>query len=283
MVCGLLFLWWQIHPSNRRPIISFRVYHSRNFLIGSLVVVIIGMMLFGQMYFVPQFLRGVQHHSASGTGELQTFNAICFTFGLFGGAILMSRLGLRLALAIGASIFALGMYLWAVRLTPDIPDAQMFLPLALTGFGAGWEIGPVSTLINSGIPDPLLGEAMELYLFQRQLGGAWGIAILTILVDRRRSFWSDRLGEHLNLYNPHLQEAMLQGSALMHAQGFAQSQDAATALIHGQLLIQSTVNAFADTFAYQMALGITAFGLILLLARGRPLANAVRWIVAIIR
>ena len=283
IVCGLLFLWWQIHPSNRRPIISFRVYRSRNFLIGSLVVIIIGMMLFGQMYFVPQFLRGVQHHSAWGTGKLQTFNGICFTFGLFTGAILMTRLGLRSALAIGACVFALGMYFWTVRLTPDISDAQMFLPLALTGFGAGWEIGPVSTLINSQIPDPLLGEAMELYLFQRQLGGTWGIAILTILVDRRRSFWSDRLGEHLNLYDPHLQDAMFQGAALMHSQGFAESQNAATALIHGQLLIQSTVNAFADTFAYQMALGVAALVLILFLARGRSLVNAVRWIVAVVR
>jgi MFS transporter, DHA2 family, multidrug resistance protein len=283
LFCSLLFLWWQVQPSNRRPIISFRVYRSRNFVIGSLIVIIIGMMLYGQMYFVPQFLRGVQHHSAWGTGKLQTINTIAFTFGLFGGAILMRRLGLRLALACGASIFAVGMYLWTVRLTPDISDVQMFLPLALTGFGAGWEIGPVSTLINSQIPDPFLGEAMELYLFQRQLGGTWGIAILTILVDRRRSFWSNRLGEHLNLYDPHLQDAMFQGTALMRSQGFAESQEAATVLVHGQLLIQSTVNAFADTFAYQMALGVVALVLILLLARGRSLVNAFRWIVAIVR
>jgi hypothetical protein len=44
----------------------------------------------------------------------------------------------------------------------------MLLPLALTGMGAGWQIGPLSTLINRDTPDPLMGEGMELYL------GAWG-------------------------------------------------------------------------------------------------------------
>src|SRR4051812_44094173 len=78
------------------------------------------------------------------------------------------------------------MWCWATRLTPDISDEAMLLPLILSGFGAGWQIGPVSSLINSQTPNLLLGEGMELYLCQRQLGGSWGIAILTIIVDRER-------------------------------------------------------------------------------------------------
>jgi MFS family permease len=64
----------------------------------------------------------------------------------------MKKVGLRTLLAIGAASFAAGMIVWSVRLTPDISDSQMYLPLILTGFGAGWEIGPVSTLINSQTP-----------------------------------------------------------------------------------------------------------------------------------
>jgi DHA2 family multidrug resistance protein len=283
--CGLLFLWRQLHPSNTRPIISFRVYRSRNFVVGSIIVVLVGMMLYGQMYFVPQFLRGVQHHSAWGTGKLQTINAVAFAVGLYGGAILMKPIGPRVALAIGAGTFAIGMWLWTIRLTPSLSDSEMLLPLMLTGFGAGWEIGPISTLINSDIPTPLLGEAMELYLFQRQLGGSWGIAILTILVDRRRSFWSDRLGEHLSTFNLPAQDALRQGTVLMHFKGFPESQASAGAvqLVHGRILIQSTVNAFADTFAYQAALGMLIVLLIALLSRGKSLVGALRWIVAVVR
>jgi DHA2 family multidrug resistance protein len=285
MICGLLFIWWELRSKNIRPIISYRVYRSWNFLIGSIFVMVVGMMLYGQLYFVPQFLRGVQHHSGWGTGKLETIDSAAFTVGLFGGALLMKRLGLRNALGIGAAIFAAGMFFWSIRLTPTISDSDMFLPLALTGFGAGWEIGPISTLINSQTPAPLLGEAMELYLFQRQIGGSWGIAILTILVDRRRSFWSGRLGETLNVYNLGAQDALRQGAAAFRTVGLppSQAEAASVGLMHARLLIQSTVNAFDDTFVYQTALGLFALLLVFLLARSRSLVNAVHWVVGTVR
>jgi DHA2 family multidrug resistance protein len=284
-VSGVLLIWWELRPQNTHPIISFRAYRSRNFVVGSVFIVVIGMMLYGQLYVVPQFLRGVQHHSAWGTGVLETVDAAAFTVGLYIGALTMTRIGLRTALAIGAASFASGMILWSIRLTPDISDAQMYLPLILTGFGAGWEIGPVSTLINSQTPDPLLGESMELYLFQRQLGGSWGIAILTILVDRQRSFWSGRLGERINDYNLLSQDAFRHGATLLQSAGLphAQSDAGAVGLLHARLILQSVVNAFADTFAYQAAIGAFALFLVIFFARGRAFKAGMRWVVQMTR
>ncbi len=284
-ICFATFLWWEITLRYTRPLISFRAYRSRNFVVGSICILIIGMMLYGQLYVVPQFLRGVQQHSAWGVGKLETINAAAFTFGLYIGALTMSRIGLRTALAIGAAVYASGMILWSVRLTPWISDEMMYLPLILTGFGAGWEIGPVSTLINSQTPDTLFGESMELYLFQRQLGGTWGIAILAILVDRQRSFWSSRLGESLNQFSLMTQDAMHQGASAFALSGLppAQANAAAVGLLHARLIIQCVVNAFDDTFRYQAALGIFAFFVVMFFGRGRPLASARRWVVEMVR
>jgi hypothetical protein len=216
---------------------------------------------------------------------LQTLNAIAFAIGLVMGAMLMKRLGFRLALAFGAAVFMIGMWQWTVRLRPDISDQAMYLPLMLTGFGAGWQIGPVSTLINSQISNPFLGEAMELYLCQRQLGGSWNIAILTILVDRQRSFWSGRLGENINQYNLMAQDALRQGTAALESIGLPHSQAVAGSMgiLHGRLLAQSTVNAFADTFFYQTMIGVFALILVTFFARGRTLAAGLRWIMHMTR
>lgn len=278
-ICLPLFIWWELRPSNRDPIISLKTYAARNFAVGSIYVVILGMMIYGQMYFVPQFLRNVQHHSAYGTGELQTINAIWFTVGLVFGALLMKRLGFRAALGVGAASFMVGMLVWTFRLTPDISDDAMYLPLALTGFGAGWQIGPISTLINSQTSNVLMGEGMELYLCQRQLGGSWGIAILTILVDRQRTFWSSRLGENINVYSTLVQDALRQGAAALRSVGMphAQALGASMGVLHSRLLIQSIVNAFADTFAYQAMLGVVALILVTFFARGRAITAGVRW------
>src|SRR5258705_12582532 len=178
-----------------------------------------------------------------------------------------------------------GMCVWASRLTPQISDDAMYLPLALTGFGAGWQIGPISILINSQTSNLLMGESMELYLCQRQLGGSWGIAILTILVDRQRSFWSGRLGERINEYNPLSQDAFHQGAALMQSAGVPHlpSDAGAAVLLHARLILQSVVNAFADTFAYQAAIGALALFLVVFFARGRAFKAGVHWVVQMTR
>jgi DHA2 family multidrug resistance protein len=177
------------------------------------------------------------------------------------------------------------MWFWATRLTSAMPEAQMYLPLALTGFGAGWQIGPLSTLINSQTPSVLMGDGMELYLCQRQLGGSWGIAVLTILLDRQRSFWSSRLGEHLTQSNLLAQDALQQGAASLRAAGLpdAAADAGAAGLVHSRLLLQSTVNAFLDTYWYQIALGLFAMFLVLLFGRGRQLWRLTRWSIDAVR
>jgi DHA2 family multidrug resistance protein len=286
--CLPLFVWWESRRGHAAALVSLRTFKSRTFVIGSVYVLILGMMLYGQLYVVPQFLRNVQHHSAWGTGLLQSFNAAAFTVGLIAGAHLIKRLGLRLALGAGAAAFTAGMWCWATRLTPQISDTAMLLPLFLTGLGSGWQIGPLSILINRDTPPALMGEGMELYLCLRQLGGSWGIAVLAALVDRRRSFWSGRLGEHVNDYELHGQvdgDVVGQGMALLQAAGVPGSDAHAGAmgLVHARLQLQSIVNAFKDTFAYQAALGVTALALVVALGRGRMLSTAFYWIAQIAR
>jgi DHA2 family multidrug resistance protein len=197
----------------------------------------------------------------------------------------MKPLGIRAALGVGAATFMAGMCVWTCRLTPQISDDAMYLPLALTGFGTGWQIGPISTLINSHTSNLLTGEGMELYLCQRQIGGSWGIAILTILVDRQRSFWSARLGEGINQYNLMSQDAFRQGAAFLKSAGLphAQADAGAVGLLHARLILQSVVNAFADTFAYQAVIGAFALFVVIFFARGRALKAGVRWVVQMIR
>src|SRR5258708_25743163 len=123
-----LFIWWERRPSNRNPIISLQLYGTRNFVLGSIYVVVLGMMLYGQMYVLPQFLRGVQHHSAWGTGKLQTVNAIWFTIGLVIGALLMKPLGFRAGLGVGAATFMAGGWGSGARPTPPTSPSPIYLP-----------------------------------------------------------------------------------------------------------------------------------------------------------
>ena len=283
--CLTGFVWWSLRPGNTRPIVNLHIYRNRNFVLGSIYVVFLGIMLYGQLYVVPQFVRGIQHYSDWATGKLQTINAVAFFIGLVGGSLLTPRLGVRVTLSLGAVFFTAGMAAWAVRMTAGISPAAMTLPLILTGLGAGWQITPLSVLINSQTPVAMLGEGIELYLFQRQLGGSWGIAVLAILIDRRRSFWSGRLGEEVNAYSLATRDTLREGTAALHFAGLPlnDAAGASVGIVHGRLLVQSIVNAFVDTYWYQVGIGLAALAIIVLFARAKMLGSAVRWAVTLVR
>ena len=49
-LCLPVFIWWELRSANTAPIIGLRTYLNRNFIIGSIYVIILGMMLYGQLY-----------------------------------------------------------------------------------------------------------------------------------------------------------------------------------------------------------------------------------------
>jgi hypothetical protein len=63
----------------------------------------------------------------------------------------------------------------------------------------------------------------------------------------------------------------------------AQADAGAIGLLHARLVLQSVVNAFADTFAYQAAIGALALSLVIFFARGRTFRAGLRWVVQMTR
>jgi len=93
------------------------------------------------------------------------------------------------------------------------------------------------------------------------------------------------LGERINEYNPLSQDAFHQGAAFMQSAGVPHlpSDAGAAVLLHARLVLQSVVNAFADTFAYQAAIGALALFLVVFFARGRAFKAGVHWVVQMTR
>ena len=108
----------------------------------------------------------------------------------------MKVLGLPRDLLAGAVFFTVGMWCWATRLTLGISDSAMLLPLALTGLGAGWQIGPLSTLINSDTPPTLMGEGPFASGREFRPFAAWQKgAMVAPLFDFSISFFSTRTSD----------------------------------------------------------------------------------------
>jgi hypothetical protein len=93
------------------------------------------------------------------------------------------------------------------------------------------------------------------------------------------------LGEEVNAYSLATRETLRDGTLALHFAGLplSDAERASVGIVHGRLLIQSIVNAFVDTYWYQVGIGVAAIATIVLFSRARTLTTAVRWAVTMVR
>lgn len=106
----------------------------------------------------------------------------------------------------------------------------------------------------------------------RNLGGSFGIAILSTVLARRTQYHINTLGYHTTDYNPNLSEWLARTTQYLQSQG-ATAIDAATqakGVLWAQVVKQSTMLAFLDAYHVLMILIICAIPLIFLLKKNKP-------------
>ena len=84
----------------------------------------------------------------------------------------------------------------------------------------------------------------------RQLGGSFGIAIITTLIHLRQGYHRVNLVEHVNPYNPAFQERLNTLSQGFASKGFSteQAQTFAYKAIEGTVIRQTYLMSYVDAF-----------------------------------
>jgi len=133
-----------------------------------------------------------------------------------------------------------------------ITTVMMFLPLSLV------TLGP--------LPREDMGAGTGFYNLTRLLGGSFGIALLAVIFDQRRSLHRSNLVEHLTVTNPLLQERLsqLQALVLERGEGPGRVADQALQLLSDQVGRQASLLAFSDVFRVVGLLFLLALPLVLL-------------------
>lgn len=270
------FIWWELSPRNENPAVNLRVLSNRNLAAGTVMAFALGFVLYGGVFVLPQFLQSVQTHTASQTGLLLMPGGIATACMMPIVGQLGNRIDKRILIGIGGVIFVSSMVLFSQRMTLDMPDSAMTLPLILRGAGIGLQFVPISLLALGTLQPKNIGAGAGLYNLFRQLGGSFGIAILATLIDRRSHFHSARLGEHLSLYNPITQERLAQLQGALMGRGFTPevAQQQAYQILANTVHRQSLVMTYADIFHVMSYVGIFALFTILLFKRVKNVSVA---------
>jgi MFS transporter, DHA2 family, multidrug resistance protein len=194
-----LFLWIELTTQN--PLLNLRLLLRRNFGLGSLACVILGMALYGSVYLLPVYLSQIQGYNSEQIGMVLAWTGLpqlvlipCVPF-------LMRHIDTRVLVGAGFGLFALSCFL-NLEITPDYAGDQLFIPNLVRAVGQALVLTPLSSLATGGIERENAGSASAMFNMMRNLGGSVGIAVLETFVTKREQFHSNIITARVSLLDP---------------------------------------------------------------------------------
>jgi len=244
----LLFIWREL--SIDYPIVNFNIMRHRSFSVGMFTSFLLGFGLYGSVFVFPVFCQNLLGFSAQQTGEILFPGGLCTI-------IMMPFIGKLLNKGVPAQFMAaIGMFLFFVfttmlsKSTLLSGTGDFFLPLVIRGVGMALLFVPLTTMAMADLKGPEVGQGSGLNNMMRQLGGSFGIAALTTLIQLRQGFHRSNLLSNINPYNPafvqrfniYVQGFEAKGKSLLDATHMAYSA------IEGTVIKQTLLLTYADAY-----------------------------------
>ncbi|MGW5578448.1 MDR family MFS transporter [Micromonospora chokoriensis] len=191
-VLGVLFVLQEARVAE--PILPLRLFRSATFALANSALLIIGLVMFGSIIFIPLYLQIVKGASPTRSGLLMLpmMAGIIITSILTGRA--MTRIGRYKWFPVAGSVTLLvGMFLFT-RLEVATSLWVAFGFMVVIGVGLGLCMQSLILAVQNAVSVRDLGAGTSSATFFRSLGGSFGVAILgTVLSSRLTGGLADRL------------------------------------------------------------------------------------------
>ncbi|WP_417357167.1 DHA2 family efflux MFS transporter permease subunit [Flavobacterium sp.] len=270
-VFGLLaFIWREM--TYKFPIVNLSVLKDSNLRIGTIMCFILGFGLYGSTFIVPIYTQSVLGWTALETGLLLIPSSLTTAFMMpIIGRLIQKGVPQTYMVALGFLIFFFFTFWMHNIITNDTGSEHMFWPLILRGMGLGLLFVPITTLSLSTLQGKSIGEGAAFTGMMRQLGGSFGIAIITTFISRFSQQHRVDLIAHLNGASFEVQQRVHQYQLKFMGNGFSASEALAKAhqLLDINVTRQATILSYMDVFMYLGILFLLCIPFILLVRRGK--------------
>jgi DHA2 family multidrug resistance protein len=259
LVCLSIFMWWQLTPKNKNPVVDFHVLKNKSLAAALVLFVALGFGLYGGVFIYPLFTQSILRFTPTETGLALLPGGIATAVAAIAcGRMLNGPKPLvdpRVLIYLGVAIFSVSMWqLGHLTSTSGFDDTRW--PLVVRGFGLGCLFIPINQVAYGNLDPRIAQQAAGLINLSRQLGGSFGIAALGTFVASHAATHRANLTQYLYPGNPALATRLDQMTGALMAKGM----DATTAHQGALKILDLTVTQQALTKSYD-----DAFMLILLI------------------
>lgn len=248
------------------PIVDLRVFRNRNFAVGTMLMTVVGGVLYGTTAMLPLFLQTLLGYPAVQSGLAVSPRG----FGSMASMIIVGRLvgkvDARILMSFGFLVLAYSMYALS-HINLDIGMSSVVWPNVINGFAMGFIFVPMTTSAMGTLRREQMSNATGIYSLMRNLGGSIGISAMTTLLARGGQAHQALLAPNLNPYSAAFQQRLAELQASL-------GTDRAYAVLYGILQRQASLLAFIDNFRWMVVVCVLCVPLVLLLRRVRNAPSA---------
>jgi DHA2 family multidrug resistance protein len=251
------------------PLIDLRVFKSRNFAAGVLLMTTLGAVLYGTTAALPIFLQTLMGYPALESGfALSPRGLGAFVTTAIVGR-LVGKVPSRILITIGFILLAAASF-WLGNINLQISMRNVIWPSILNGIAISFIFVPLTTTTMGYLRQEQMGNATGIFNLMRNLGGSFGIALVSTLIVRRAQVHQALMVEHLSPYNPaYVQQLAATAQAFRPESGPVLDQMRAQSAIYGSLLEQASLWAFVENFRLFGIACIACLPLVLLFKKVR--------------
>jgi len=246
IVSCALFVYWQLAPRNKTPIVDLRVLKDVG-LSGAVVVMLVaGTGLYAGLFLFPLFSQSVLGFSPLKSGNFLLLPGVVLGGTMiFTGGMMQNKVPGRDLAMFGVLVEAYAM--WRLgHLTPMSNESDAQVALCLSRMGIGLLMLSVIVAGVGNLKPSAVGQGTALMGLARQLGGSFGIALSSTYVVQMTQFHRYDIAAKVYAGNPEATDRlnMIQGALYASGYDLEKARQGAAELLDRQVSAQAYTLAF---------------------------------------
>ena len=275
-VCLISLVIWEWFQ--KAPIIDVRMFKNFNFASSSLMMFMLGILLFSSLVLMPLFLQTLLGYTSEIAGLALSAGGVVLLIEMPIIGQLSTKLQARHMIAFGWVALSIAMYYSTKRIDLQMSfSAATWLRVAQV-IGLGFLFVPISLVAYIGIAPEKNNAVAGIINFMRNIGSSVGTSIVTTFLARRSQFHQLRLVEKTRVDNPNFANAAQGLTQHFMRAGLGRHEALATAYaqIYQSLQAEVASLAYIDTFMFLAVAAGVMFFLSFMLRKNDPGGGGVR-------
>ena len=264
-VAGICFFVSQI--VRKDTLVDLSVCKDKNFVVGTFIQVVMQAVLYASLAILPQFLQSMMGYTAFLSGYSMMPRGLGSMTAMVICAFIADKVDKRILVGVGLTLLGFaGLFFGFLNL--QIASMNIMIPNYIMGLGMGLAMVPIINLSMETLTNEQMTNATGLQNLLKNIGSAIGTSLVATMLTRFSQVHQYMMVGHLSELNEAFIERVQSTAAML-------SQYTSTSMAHymaqysqyGELVTQSTLWAFMDSFRIFGLLCIVLIPLLLLFKR----------------